>query len=155
MQILFFLSMTASRNCEAKCAPEHAINLDNCSKTLRRLCWIGGALFVPANVCRKLSESRVARWLIYKPKISIWVNFSGPWNWKCWCTYFMAIWYNLCPFGVVCSHWVYFSHFGIFGPRTIWQKYWTKNCKGDVKDELFPGLLISPQKWSATKQNWS
>jgi hypothetical protein len=22
---------------------------------------------------------------------------------------------------VVCSHWVYVSHFGMFGPRKIWQ----------------------------------
>jgi hypothetical protein len=28
--------------------------------------------------------------------------------------YFIAIWSNLCQFGVVCGHLVYFSHFGIF-----------------------------------------
>jgi hypothetical protein len=33
----------------------------------------------------------------------------------------MAIWYNLWPFGIVCGHLVYFSHFGMFGPRKIWQ----------------------------------
>jgi hypothetical protein len=26
---------------------------------------------------------RVARWLVYKPNIPIWVNFGGPWNGKC------------------------------------------------------------------------
>jgi hypothetical protein len=31
--------------------------------------------------------------------------------------YFTAIWYNLWPFGIVCGHLVYFSHFGMFRPR--------------------------------------
>jgi hypothetical protein len=35
--------------------------------------------------------------------------------------YFMTIWYNLWPFGLVCGHLVYFSHFGTFGARKIWQ----------------------------------
>jgi hypothetical protein len=35
--------------------------------------------------------------------------------------YFMAIRYNLWLFGIVCGHLVYFSHFGMFGPRKIWQ----------------------------------
>jgi hypothetical protein len=35
--------------------------------------------------------------------------------------YFMAIWYNLWQFGIVCGHLVYFSHFGMFGQRKIWQ----------------------------------
>jgi hypothetical protein len=35
--------------------------------------------------------------------------------------YFTAIWYNLWPFGIVCSHLVYFSRFGMLGPRKIWQ----------------------------------
>jgi hypothetical protein len=35
--------------------------------------------------------------------------------------YFMAIWYNLWPFGTVCGHLLYFSCFGMFGPRKIWQ----------------------------------
>jgi hypothetical protein len=38
--------------------------------------------------------------------------------------YFMAIWHNVWQFGIVCGHWVYFSHFGMFGPRQIWQP-WT------------------------------
>jgi hypothetical protein len=33
----------------------------------------------------------------------------------------MAICYNLWPFGIVCVHLVYFSQFGMFGPRKIWQ----------------------------------
>jgi hypothetical protein len=34
---------------------------------------------------------------------------------------FMVIWYNLWQFDIVCGHLVYFSHFGMFGPRKIWQ----------------------------------
>jgi hypothetical protein len=34
--------------------------------------------------------------------------------------YFTAIWYTLWPFGIVFGHFVYFSHFGMFGPRKIW-----------------------------------
>jgi hypothetical protein len=34
---------------------------------------------------------------------------------------FNAIWYNILPFGIVCGHLVYFSHFGMFGPSIIWQ----------------------------------
>jgi hypothetical protein len=37
--------------------------------------------------------------------------------------YIMAIWYKLCPFSIVCSHLVYFSQFGMFGPRKIWQPW--------------------------------
>jgi hypothetical protein len=36
--------------------------------------------------------SSVARWYIFKPKISIWVNFGGPQNGKCWNRYFIAVW---------------------------------------------------------------
>jgi hypothetical protein len=36
--------------------------------------------------------------------------------------YFFVIWNNLWPFGIVCGHFVqYFSRFGTFGPRKIWQ----------------------------------
>jgi hypothetical protein len=31
------------------------------------------------------------------------------------------IWYNQWPFGIVCGPLVHFSHFGVFGPRKIWQ----------------------------------
>jgi hypothetical protein len=33
--------------------------------------------------------------------------------------YFIAIWYNVWPFGVLCGPLVYFSRFGMFGPRKI------------------------------------
>jgi hypothetical protein len=63
---------------------------------------------------------------VFKPKIPILVKFGGPWNRKC-CyfydllEYFMAIWYNLQPFGIVCGHLKYFFRFGMFGLRKIWQ----------------------------------
>jgi ribosomal protein L37AE/L43A len=34
---------------------------------------------------------------------------------------FTAIWYNLCPLGIVCGHLVHFSRFGMFGPRKVLQ----------------------------------
>jgi hypothetical protein len=37
--------------------------------------------------------------------------------------YFTAILYNLWPFGIVCGHLVYFSRFGMFGQRQIWQPW--------------------------------
>jgi hypothetical protein len=37
--------------------------------------------------------------------------------------YFMAIWYILWPFGIVCGHLVYFSRIGMFRPREIWQPW--------------------------------
>jgi hypothetical protein len=37
--------------------------------------------------------------------------------------YFMAVWYNLWQFGTACGHLVYFPHFGMFGPRKIWQPW--------------------------------
>jgi hypothetical protein len=38
--------------------------------------------------------------------------------------YFTALWYNVWPLGIVFGHLVYFSRFGMFGPRKIWQP-WT------------------------------
>jgi hypothetical protein len=35
--------------------------------------------------------------------------------------YFTAILYNLWPFVINCGHLVYYFHFGMFGPRKIWQ----------------------------------
>jgi hypothetical protein len=37
--------------------------------------------------------------------------------------YFMAIWHNVWQLGIICGHLVYFSHFGMFGPRKIWQPW--------------------------------
>jgi hypothetical protein len=35
--------------------------------------------------------------------------------------YFMAIWYYSWPFGILCGLLLYVSHFGMFGPRKIWE----------------------------------
>jgi hypothetical protein len=35
----------------------------------------------------------------------------------------MTIWNILMPISKVCSHLVYFPHFGMFGPRKIWQPW--------------------------------
>jgi hypothetical protein len=37
--------------------------------------------------------------------------------------YFTAMLYNLWPFVINCGHLVYFYHFGMFGPRKIWQPW--------------------------------
>jgi hypothetical protein len=52
----------------------------------------------------------------------IWVNFGGPLNVNVGIfydhlEYFLAIWYNLWTFGVVCGHLKYFSRVGMFGPK--------------------------------------
>jgi hypothetical protein len=41
--------------------------------------------------------------------------------------YFIAIWYNLWPFGVISGHLLHFSQFGMFWPRKIWQP-WFELC---------------------------
>jgi hypothetical protein len=46
--------------------------------------------------------------------------------------HFKAIWNNLWPFGIVCGHLVYFPHFGMFGPRKIWQP-WPCFKKSELK----------------------
>jgi hypothetical protein len=49
------------------------------------------------------------------PDSTIWVNFEGSCNGRCWYQYFMAIWY-IFPVLVYlfCGHLVYFSRFGVF-----------------------------------------
>jgi hypothetical protein len=42
--------------------------------------------------------------------------------------YFTAIWNNLWPFGIVFGHLFYFSHFGMFGLRKIWQPWTAFPC---------------------------
>jgi hypothetical protein len=60
--------------------------------------------------------------LFSNQKYQIWVNFGGPLNGRGLgmdyvgvfydhLEYFMAIWYNLWPFVIVCGHLVYFSQF--------------------------------------------
>jgi hypothetical protein len=59
----------------------------------------------------------VARWYIFKPKISNWVNFERSCKGRCsyfygHFVYFRAKWYILSPFCKFCGHLVYFSSFG-------------------------------------------
>jgi hypothetical protein len=49
--------------------------------------------------------------------------------------YFWAIWYILLPFGTVCWTLVYFSRFGIFERRKIWQL-----CSEPIRSD-FHGLV--------------
>jgi hypothetical protein len=58
--------------------------------------------------------SRVARWLVLKPKIPIWVNFGGPYAGICYghLEYFTVIWYILLPFGIIVVIWYIFPRFG-------------------------------------------
>jgi hypothetical protein len=64
--------------------------------------------------------SSAARWYIFKPKNPIWVNFVGPWNWKGWYVYSMAIWNILRPLGICYGHLVIFWIFGIFSPGLVY-----------------------------------
>jgi hypothetical protein len=49
-------------------------------------------------------------------------------------------WEYLWPFGItygrllpiVCGHLVYFPHFGMFGPRKIWQP-WSQSCDHELQ----------------------
>jgi hypothetical protein len=81
-------------------------------------------------VCKSLQSVgfRVVRWIVFKPKLPIWVNFIGSCNGSC-C-------YILWPFGIFYGHLVYFVAiwcilllFGIFFPfwyvvpRKIWQPW--------------------------------
>jgi hypothetical protein len=64
----------------------------------------------------------------FQTKNQIWVHYWGPYNGKClfilWpFGIFTSIWYNVWPFEIVCGHLEYFSHFGMFGPRKIWQPW--------------------------------
>jgi hypothetical protein len=72
--------------------------------------------------------NRVAKWLDFKPKITILEIFGGPWNRK-----YRHI---LLPFGICYGHFVYFTafwpslllfgtffSFGMFGARKIWQPW--------------------------------
>jgi hypothetical protein len=40
--------------------------------------------------------------------------------------YFSAIWYIFLQFGIACGRLVYFSRFGMFGPRKIWQPWFRR-----------------------------
>jgi hypothetical protein len=75
------------------------------------------------------AENKVDRWLVFKPKIPIWLNLGGSCNWRCWYRYFMAIWNILRTFGIFYDHLVHLCSFGKFlrfwyhVTRKIWQPW--------------------------------
>jgi hypothetical protein len=50
--------------------------------------------------------------------------------------YFMAVWYNLWSFGIICGQLVYFSQVGVFGPKKIWQPCFPdyETCAKKIRD---------------------
>jgi hypothetical protein len=83
-------------------------------------------------------RGRVARWFILIPKSSFGYILKGTGmenvgiffeNFE----YFTAICNSLYPFGIVCVHLVYFSVFGMFGPKKIWQPWRV----GDERKKFF------------------
>jgi hypothetical protein len=78
-------------------------------------------------------HARVARWFVFKPKISIWVNFGGPYiDWK------MLIYFLATVFGIVYRHLGYFitilyilCSFGTF--YRFWVSFTKKNLATQVQ----------------------
>jgi hypothetical protein len=81
--------------------------------------------------------------------------------------YFTAIWYtcamyghliyvhNVWPFGVVCGPLVYFSRFGMFGPRKIWQpsmNYETMLVATECRLNRRPSLILQNSIFSESNQ---
>jgi hypothetical protein len=60
--------------------------------------------------------------------------------------YFMDIWYNLWLVGIVCGHLLYFSQFGMLGPRKIWQP-----CSAQTGARLISRLLTKLASFSLTQ----
>jgi hypothetical protein len=90
-------------------------------------------LRVPAFQKTEVLSSRVARWLLFEPKIPVLVNFGWSCNGRCW--------YILWPFGQFSGHlaqfmtiWYIFPRFGTFYPlwyvvpRKIWQPCFQASC---------------------------
>jgi hypothetical protein len=63
--------------------------------------------------------------------------------------YFTSIWYNLWPFGIICGHLVYFSRFGVFGPRK------SGNPVDEVSTRLKRVLLAMCKNWSSPRKKQS
>jgi hypothetical protein len=70
---------------------------------------------------------------------------------------FMAIWYNLWLFGIVCGHLLYFSQFGMFGPRKI-RRPCSKRAPSNPKalamanDPRYQGFFELPKSCRAGEQ---
>jgi hypothetical protein len=62
----------------------------------------GSEWFWPEKPAQPLFRPRsgVARWLIFEPKIPIWVNYGGPYLDRKMLIYFMAIWNIIRTFGI-------------------------------------------------------
>jgi hypothetical protein len=73
-----------------------------CLQSFQTMCVPLGTTFVNIILCTQLCD-RVARWFIFVPKISIWVNFGGPWNGKYWYILF-PFWNILRPFVIIYGH---------------------------------------------------
>jgi hypothetical protein len=70
--------------------------------------------------------------------------------------YFTAIASILQPFGLVCGHLIYFSHFGMFGTRKIWQPcstWWPQRCQLSSGVDPFSKFWSTSAaiEWSQTK----
>jgi hypothetical protein len=78
----------------------------------------------------------VARWFIFRPKISIWVYLGGPWNGKCHLVWFMTNWCNICM-----TIWYSLWSFGIHFP--FWY-VWTKKNLATLFPPLRRGAVESP-----------
>jgi hypothetical protein len=55
--------------------------------------------------------------------------------------YFSVICYNLQPFGIFCAHLVYFSRFGMSGPRKIWQPWFVPTQLAEIWRKKMRTLL--------------
>jgi hypothetical protein len=64
----------------------------------------------------------------------------------------MAIWHNLWLLGKVCGHLLYFSQFGMLGPRKIWQPCLAgfKACKSCFE---FPLGHITKKCWTEERSD--
>jgi hypothetical protein len=90
--------------------------------------------------------------LFSNQKFEIWVNFGGPLHGKCWyilwpLEYFMAICYNLWPFGIVCVHLLYFF--------PIWNVWTKKNLATLVSSFMFcPVWTFFKNRFFRQVSNW-
>jgi hypothetical protein len=88
----------------------------------------------------KATYTGVARWFIFKQKYQFGYILRAL-EWK------MSR-YNLWQFGTACSHLVHFSHFGMFGPRKIWQPWATLALAFALKNSIpsiaCPTKLVLP-----------
>jgi hypothetical protein len=104
--------------------------LQRCDKDLFHFSAGGRIPFVPRSkqkdgILRERIGGRVARWFVFQPKITIWVNFGGPYIYRKMFIDFMAIWNILWRFGIFCDHLIlHLVHFWVLvscTKRKIWQ----------------------------------